>query len=76
MTELNCQGREVWFRRVMWRYMPAHWKGVVYPAAIIAIVVPICFLADKYNSDLSSIPLLSGWALMMWLCSRHSPTRR
>ena len=75
MTELNDQGREVWFERVMWSYMPAHWKGVIYPAAIIALVVPLCILADRYDPYLAFIPFLSGWALVMWLCKRHSPSR-
>jgi hypothetical protein len=76
MTERNDQGREVWFERIAWSYMPAHWKGVVYPAAIIAIVVPLCLLANRYSPDLFVIPLIFGWALVMWLCSRHSPSRR
>ena len=75
MTELNSQGREIWFRRVMWSYMPAHWKGVVYPATIVAIVVPLCLLANSYSPALSFILLFSGWAFVMWLCSRHSPAR-
>lgn len=76
MTELNDQGREIWFQRVMWSYMPAHWKGVLYPSAIIAVVVPLGMLADRYNPELAFVPLLTGWAFVMWLCSRHSPSRR
>lgn len=77
MTELNSQGREIWFERVMrWSYMPTHWKGVAYPVAIISIVVLLGLLADRYNSDLSLIPIISGLALVMWFCERHSPTRR
>lgn len=75
MTERNDQGREVWFHRVMWSYVPASWKGVIYPAAVIAIVVLLCLLADRYNPTLCFIPLLSGWAIVMWLCSRHSSSR-
>lgn len=75
MTERNDQGREIWFERVMWSYMPAHWKGVIYPVAIIMLVVPLCLLADRYNPTLSVIPLLLGWAFVIWLCARHSPSR-
>jgi len=32
MTKRNDQGREIWFERVMWSYVPAHWKGVIFPA--------------------------------------------
>jgi len=55
--------------------MPAHWKGVVYPAGIIAVVVPLCLVLDRHSSALSFVPLLTGWALVMWLCERHSPSR-
>ena len=75
MTERNSQGREIWFERVLWSYMPSHWKGVVYLVAVVAIVVPLGVLADRYNSTLSFIPLLSGLAFVMRLCSRHSPSR-
>ena len=76
MTKKNDQGSEIWFDRVMWSYMPAHWKGVIYPAVIIMLVVPLCLLIDEYNPALSVIPFLSGWAFLMWICSRHSPSRR
>jgi antibiotic biosynthesis monooxygenase (ABM) superfamily enzyme len=76
VAELNDEGREVWFSRVMWSYMPAHWKGVLYPTLIIAVAVPICLLVDDFNPILSFIPLLSVWALVMWICERHSPSRR
>jgi hypothetical protein len=56
--------------------MPAHWKGVLYPTLIIAVAVPICLLVDDFNPILSFIPLLSVWALVMWICERHSPSRR
>lgn len=76
MAERNDQGREVWFERVAWSYMPTHWKGVAYLAAIIVAVVSLCILADRYTPDLSVVPFFSGLAFVMWLCSRHSPTRR
>lgn len=78
MAERNDRGREVWFRRVMWSYMPSHWKGVLYPALIIAVVVTLCLVANSFRSLplLPFVPLVSGWGLLMWLCERHSPSRR
>ena len=77
MAKLNNEGREIWFSRVMWSYMPAHWKGVLYPALIVAVTVPLGLLAESYASlpFLGFVPLLSGWGLLMWLCERHSPSR-
>ena len=76
MAKRNDQGREVWFERVLWSYMPTHWKGVVYPAIVIGLVVPLCLFADQYDMALSIFPLFAGWAFVMWLCSRHSQSRR
>jgi ABC-type Co2+ transport system permease subunit len=60
----------------MWAgYMPTHWKGVVYPVAIIAMVLTLYVLTDRYYPDLALIPALSGWAFLMLLCSRHSPSQ-
>lgn len=76
MVERNSEGREIWFDRFGWSYMPAHWKGVVYPVVIAALFVPLCLLADRYSPDLSVLPLIGGWVLVMRLCSRHSPSKR
>ena len=76
MAELGDKEREVWFRRVLWCYMPSHWKGVLYPAVIIAVAVPLYLLVDEYNSMLSLILLLWAWALVWWICERHSPSRQ
>jgi hypothetical protein len=76
MLERNDKGREIWFSRVMWSYMPAHWKGVVYPSAVIAITVPLFLWAAEYSRSLAIIPLVLAWAFVMWMCERHSPSRR
>lgn len=76
MTQFNDHGREIWFNRFSWSYMPAHWKGIVYPTLIIALTVVFYLLVARISSVLSFIPLLTGWALTMWLCERHSPSRR
>ncbi|MBB3359561.1 hypothetical protein FHT60_003550 [Novosphingobium sp. BK486] len=71
----NDSGREIWFARVMWSYMPAHWKGVVYPVASIATVAPLCIFLSKQYGDFGFVPLILAWAYLMWFCERHSPTR-
>ena len=72
----NDAGREIWFSRILWSYLPAHWKGVVIPAGIIAVTLFLCFTVDKDMSGRFIVPMLSGWALLMWICERHSPSRR
>lgn len=32
--------REVWFEKILWSYMPCHWKGV---AVIVAFAIPTIF---------------------------------
>lgn len=71
----NDAGREIWFSRILWSYMPAHWKGLAIPLGVIVISLSLGFLIDKDMSGLFIIPLLSGWALLMWICERHSPSR-
>lgn len=43
VTKLNDQGREIWFERIVWSYMPAHWNGVAYSALIGAVGLALCF---------------------------------
>jgi hypothetical protein len=76
MTQRNEHGREIWFDRFAWSFIPSHWKGVAYPAAVISVVVPLFMLADRYDPALSIVPLLSGVGFVLWLCERHSPPRR
>jgi hypothetical protein len=76
VTKLNDQGREIWFERIAWSYMPAHWKGVAYSALIGAVSLALCFAADRYAPSLFAAPLICGWALTMWACERHAPSRR
>ena len=76
MIKRNDQGREIWFSRFLWSYMPDHWKGVVYPVALIAAIGMICFVVDPKASGLFAIPLVIGVALSIWMCERHSPSRR
>ncbi len=76
VMKLNDQGREIWFERIVWSYIPAHWKGAAYTAVVIAVSLMLCFVADRYAPSLFAVPLIGGWALAMWLCERHAPSRR
>ena len=78
MTELNDEGREIWFSRLLWSYLPSHWKGVVYPLLTMAVTLPLFMLTSSFPSlpFLPFVPLLFAWGFVMWLCERHSPSRR
>lgn len=73
VTQRNEHGREVWFDRLAWSYMPAHWKGFAYPLAVIAVVVPLGVIADRYAQALTFVPLVAGVAFVLWMCERHAP---
>jgi hypothetical protein len=76
MIKRNDQGREIWFSRFLWSYMPAHWKGVAYPVVLITVTGTLSVIADEYAPGLFFVPLVIGIALSIWMCERHSPSRR
>jgi hypothetical protein len=43
---LNGSGREIWFERVLWSYMPCHWKGVAVMAVVIVPTITCVFLGQ------------------------------
>lgn len=73
----NDAGREIWFCRLGgWSYMPSHWKGYAALIIIISLAMTTGFFLDDDMSGLFAVPLLAGLALLMFICERHSPTRR
>ncbi len=74
-TARNAQGREIWFERILWSYMPVHWEGIVYPLPIIFAASLAGLLLSKLGMAFTAIPILAAWALVMWLCKRHSGPR-
>lgn len=42
--------REVWFEKILWSYMPCHWKGVAVMAAFIIPTV-VAILAGQWMLD-------------------------
>jgi len=76
VMKLNDQGREIWFERIVWSYMPTHWKGFAYMVVLIVASLTLCFAVDRYVPSLFALPLIGGWALSMWFCERHAPSHR
>lgn len=76
MAPLNRHGREIWFERWLWSYVPCHRKGVIYPVLIIFATVLSCVVAQRLDPALPLPFLLVGLALVTWVCERHSPSRR
>jgi len=77
-ARLNQSGREIWFDRVLWSYMPCNWKGwaliAAGAAAANAIVwLLICLL---HPSDGDPTPFLAAAAVvvLLWVVAeRHCP---
>jgi hypothetical protein len=84
MTELNAQGREIWFSRVLWSYMPCTWQGLallilfVGGGALAAMVAPAIVRAVAH-ADIGGPPaavvlipvIIGGWIV----AERHAPSR-
>jgi hypothetical protein len=70
--------REIWFRRILWGYFPAHWKGSTTLLIGILIIVPACWfgLALRDNHPVLSAGgyLLAIGVLLAFfvIASRHS----
>ena len=56
--------------------MPSHWKGVIVPIPIIPAAVFTTLMMGRLSPLLGALPILAAWALVMWICERHSPSRR
>ncbi len=80
MAKRNEQGREVWFKRVLWSYMPCHPVGILVILAIvlfgmIAVSVGQWLLrlagvqgADSWPFLLIFPTVIAGWII----ADRHS----
>lgn len=75
MGRLNDAGREIWFNRVLWSYLPANAKGMAVTLAGIALTLVACFLIDCEMSGIFIVPMFLGIATMICICERHSPSR-
>jgi len=72
--------REIWFEKILWSYMPCHWKGWAAMAAVMAPTLAAIFLARHMafalgyeNDGWLVLPIfLSGWLSMLFIAKRHS----
>jgi hypothetical protein len=73
--------REIWFEKVLWSYMPCHWKGwavlfaFIFPT-VIAIIVTQKALVASGHSDVDWLPwlifFLPALVSLMAITKRHS----
>ena len=73
--------REIWFEKVLWSYMPCHWKGWATMAVIILPTVALILTAQSvlnrlgYNraADLSFfVFFIPAWVSLLAVTKRHS----
>jgi hypothetical protein len=78
---MNKDDREIWFARMVWSYMPGHWKGWAF---LIALVLPAIGAAESCDwlatvtghsewSKLDWVVLLVLIVSSWWVAERHSP---
>lgn len=73
--------REIWFKKVLWSYMPFHWKGWAIMAVIVVPVFVLTMIAQSvlgglgYDraADLSFFILfIPAWVSLLVIAKRHS----
>jgi hypothetical protein len=72
--------REIWFEKILWSYMPCHWKGWAAMMAVGAPTLAAIFLAHHAayalgykHDDWLILPIaLAGWLSLMFIAKRHS----
>jgi hypothetical protein len=80
MTRRNRQGREVWFDRWFWSYMPCHWKGWVLIASVAMLVSAavwalIVMLHPQDGDPRPFLVLPVGFVVLRVLAERHSTSK-
>lgn len=80
MTRRNRQGREIWFERWVWSYVPCHWKGWLLLAGVVAaanaVLWLLIWLLHAQDNDARPYLVLPVAILAMWvLAERHSASR-
>jgi len=80
MTARNRQGREIWFDRWLWGYMPCHWKGWLLTLGGIftvnaSIWLLIWLLHAQGDDQRPFLALPIGIIAILLLAERHSPSR-
>lgn len=80
MTQRNRQGREVWFDRWLWSYMPCHWKGWALIASVVlpmvaAVLILTLMLHPDDGDPRPFLVLPIGFVVLLVLAERHSPSK-
>ena len=72
---------EIWFEKVLWSYMPCHWKGWAALVGIIVFTVTMILLGQMTfdalhwsNLDWLPFPLFffPAWLWLLTIAKRHS----
>jgi hypothetical protein len=76
----NRQGREIWFDRVLWSYMPCNWKGWAVLGGTVLIgnagIWLLSWLLGDRDGDFRAFLALAPTVIAgLWLAERHSPSR-
>ena len=72
--------KNIWFRKVLWSYIPISWKGWAFIFSVVFIAVPIVLILDRiadksgnHNLDIVSAFLFVAAVAITWIvASRHS----
>jgi peptidoglycan/LPS O-acetylase OafA/YrhL len=78
----NREGREIWFDRVLWSWVPCHWKGWALILGVVAaanasfwLLIWVSGEMNKANAGWPYLVLIPFIALGWWLAERHSPSK-
>jgi len=72
--------REIWFDKVLWSYMPCHWKGwailfaLIIPTVLTILLGQAAFVYLGWKS-IDGLPFLLIFPAVLWLSAiakRHS----
>jgi hypothetical protein len=72
--------QEIWFEKVLWSYMPCHWKGLVFTVILAASTVLVIFSVKAVLSyfelqraeDLSFLLIPAAVLYCLRVAKRHS----
>ncbi len=73
--------REIWFEKVLWSYMPCHWKGLAVMVGIIFPTFVLIFVSQSLLrrlghdglADLSFfVFFFPAWVSLLVIAKRHS----
>ena len=77
------EGREIWFERWLWSYMPCHWKGWAL-IAVFALGINMLFwvlswaVAALGHADwnwVEFVPVVAGFLWLWTITERHTAKR-